>query len=70
MVAQDFEAVLKGKYPAKAHALRVLDILRQKAPKAGSGVFYLESTRTKLQEDNDSPEHFRYADTAPSCLGP
>ncbi|KAL3954558.1 hypothetical protein ACCO45_010121 [Purpureocillium lilacinum] len=59
MVAQDFEAVLKGKYPAKAHARRVLDILRQKAPKAGSGVFYLESTRTKLQEDNDSPEHFR-----------
>ncbi|UNI19347.1 Xaa-Pro dipeptidase [Purpureocillium takamizusanense] len=60
MVAQDFEAVLKGKYPAKAHARRVVDVLRPKAtPQVDSGVFYLESTRTKLQEDNDSAEHFR-----------
>lgn len=60
MVAQDFEAVLEGKYPAKAHARRVVDLLRSKMPDA-TGVLYLEGRRTKLQEDNDSPEHFRYA---------
>lgn len=58
MVAQDFEAVLKGKYPGKSHAKRVVDIIRSKAPSA-HGVLYLEGRMTKLQEDNDSPEHFR-----------
>ncbi|PHH92817.1 hypothetical protein CDD83_4726 [Cordyceps sp. RAO-2017] len=58
MVAQDFEAVLKGKYPAKAHARRVVDIIRQKMP-AADGVLYLEGRMTKMQEDSDSPEHFR-----------
>lgn len=59
MVAQDFEAVLKGKYPAKAHGKRVVDIIRRNTPGA-TGVLYLEGRMTKLQEDNDSPEHFRY----------
>ncbi|KAF4511641.1 hypothetical protein G6O67_003420 [Ophiocordyceps sinensis] len=58
MVAQDFEAVLKGKYPAKAHGKRVVDIIRRNTPGA-TGVLYLEGRMTKLQEDNDSPEHFR-----------
>ncbi|KAK5989670.1 putative Xaa-Pro aminopeptidase [Cladobotryum mycophilum] len=58
MVAQDFEAVLKGKYPGKSHAKRVIDLIREKNPNA-NGVLYLESRHTKLQEDNDSPEHFR-----------
>ncbi|KAI9166430.1 putative Xaa-Pro aminopeptidase [Paramyrothecium foliicola] len=54
----DFEAVLKGKYPAKAHAERVVQLIREKAPDA-TGVLYLEARMTKLLEDNDSPEHFR-----------
>ncbi|ODA76783.1 hypothetical protein RJ55_07298 [Drechmeria coniospora] len=58
MVAQDFEAVLRAKYPAKAHARRVVDILRRTVPDL-AGVIYLEGRQTKLQEDNDSPEHFR-----------
>ncbi|KAK1249657.1 hypothetical protein MKX08_009660 [Trichoderma sp. CBMAI-0020] len=58
MVAQDFEAVLKGKYPGKAHARRVVDLMRKKDPQA-SGVLYLEGRHTKLLEDNDSPEPFR-----------
>lgn len=58
MVAEDFEAVLKGKYPAKAHAKRVVDLIREKKPNA-SGVLYLEGRFEKLLEDNDSPEHFR-----------
>ncbi|KOS21780.1 putative Xaa-Pro aminopeptidase [Escovopsis weberi] len=58
MVAEDFEAVLSGKYPAKAHAKRVVELIRKQDPNA-SGVLYLESRHTKLLEDNDSPEHFR-----------
>ena len=50
--------VLKGKYPAKAHARRVVAYIREHV-KAESGVLYLEGRMTKLQEDNDSPEHFR-----------
>lgn len=59
MVAEDFEAVLKSKYPAKAHAKRVVELIRQKEVDA-TGVLYLESRQTKLIEDNDSPEPFRY----------
>ena len=58
MVAEDFETVLKGKYPGKSHAKRVVDIIRKKTPGA-NGVLYLEGRMTKMQEDNDSPEHFR-----------
>lgn len=49
---------LQGKYPAKAHARRVADYIRERVG-AESGVLYLEGRMTKLQEDNDSPEHFR-----------
>lgn len=58
MVAEDYEAVLQGKYPAKAHAKRVVDLIRQKIPDA-NGILYLESRHTKLLEDNDEPEPFR-----------
>ena len=58
MVAEDFENVLKGKYPAKQHAQRSVQQLRDAGVEA-NGVLYLEARHTKLQEDNDSPEHFR-----------
>ncbi|KAF4119422.1 hypothetical protein GMORB2_4941 [Geosmithia morbida] len=58
MVAENFEAVLKGKYPAKDHAKRVTELLREKVPGV-NGFIYLESTMTKMQEDNDSPVPFR-----------
>ncbi|KAG5918890.1 hypothetical protein E4U42_006712 [Claviceps africana] len=54
----NFEHVLKGKYPAKAHAKRVVEQIRKSKPDA-KGVIYLEARATKMQEDNDSPEHFR-----------
>ncbi|KAB5523120.1 peptidase M24, structural domain-containing protein [Coniochaeta sp. 2T2.1] len=54
----DYNTILKGKYPAKAHARRVVDYIRSKVPDA-TGVLYLESRMTKLLEDNDEPEHFR-----------
>ncbi len=56
----DFETTLQGKYPAKRHAQRVVEYIRSKVPGA-SGVLYLESRATKLLEDNDEPEPFRYA---------
>lgn len=54
----DYNTILKGKYPAKQHAKRVVDYIRSKVPDA-SGVLYLESRMTKLLEDNDEPEPFR-----------
>lgn len=59
MVAEDFEAVLKGKYPGKAHAKRVVQMLREKGA-ATDGILYLEGRHTKMIEDNDGPEPFRY----------
>jgi Xaa-Pro dipeptidase len=56
----DYDTILQGKYPAKRHAKRVVDYIRDKVPGA-TGVLYLESRMTKLLEDNDSPEPFRYA---------
>ncbi|KAF5004787.1 hypothetical protein FDECE_8726 [Fusarium decemcellulare] len=58
MVAEDFEAVLKAKYPAKSHAKRVVELIRNKVPDA-NGILYLEGRMTKLLEDNDEPEPFR-----------
>ncbi|KAF4782858.1 metallopeptidase family M24 [Colletotrichum scovillei] len=57
-MAQDYETVLKGKYPAKEHALRVADYVKSKVPNA-SGVLYVEGRMTKMLEDNDEPEPFR-----------
>ncbi|KAK4667736.1 uncharacterized protein QC764_001330 [Podospora pseudoanserina] len=57
-VAMDYNKILQGKYPAKQHAKRVSDYIRDKIPNA-TGVLYLEGRATKMIEDNDSEEHFR-----------
>ncbi|KAI1406062.1 peptidase M24, structural domain-containing protein [Hypoxylon fuscum] len=54
----DVEKVLSGKYPAKAHAKRVVDYIRSKIPDA-TGVLYLEGRADKLLEDSDEPVPFR-----------
>ena len=56
----DYDSILQDKYPAKRHAQRVVDHIRSKVPNA-TGVIYLESRMTKLLEDNDEAEPFRYA---------
>lgn len=56
----DYDTILQGKYPAKRHAKRVVDYIRTKVPDA-TGVLYVEGRMTKLLEDNDEPEPFRYA---------
>lgn len=52
------EGILTGKYPAKAHARRVVEYLRQNGFQ-GDGVLYLEAQKTKMIEDNDSEQPFR-----------
>lgn len=63
----DYETVLKGKYPAKSHALRVVDQVKSKVPDA-TGILYVEGRMTKLLEDNDEPEPFRYVSPSTSVM--
>lgn len=57
-MASSVDAILAGKYPAKAHARRVVDYIKKTKPDA-TGVLYLEGQKTRLIEDNDEPVHFR-----------
>ncbi len=54
----DIERVLAGKYPAKAHAKRVVDWMRETNPDL-NGVLYLEGQKTRMIEDNDGEAPFR-----------
>lgn len=56
----DVETVLAGKYPAKAHARRVVEYIKKTKPDV-QGVFYLEGQKTRMIEDNDGEMHFRQA---------
>lgn len=53
-----YEEVLKGKYPGKTHAKKVVEYIRSKIPNA-TGVIYVEAKKAKLHEDCDQEEHFR-----------
>lgn len=52
------ESVLKGKYPAKAHARRVVEYIKKVKPDV-NGLLYLEGQKTRMIEDNDEPQPFR-----------
>ncbi|KAI1631567.1 peptidase M24, structural domain-containing protein [Biscogniauxia mediterranea] len=58
MASIDVETILKGKYPAKAHAKRVVEYIRTKVPDA-TGVLYVEGQTEKMIEDCDEPVPFR-----------
>ncbi|MCJ1237317.1 hypothetical protein MMC14_005302 [Varicellaria rhodocarpa] len=51
------EKILKGKYPAKAHAVKVVDYLKKKSNV--HGVIYLEGQKTHMFEDSDEAMPFR-----------
>lgn len=53
------DAIIAGKYPAKAHARRVAQQLATNA-NGSPAVIYLEAQKTRLIEDNDEPMPFRY----------
>jgi len=51
-------SILAGKYPAKAHARRVIEYIKKSKPDA-QGVLYLEGQKTRMIEDNDEAQPFR-----------
>lgn len=53
-MAANVDAILAGKYPAKAHARNVAKYMKK-----ASGVIYLEGQKTTFNEDNDGEAHFR-----------
>ena len=53
------ESTLAGKYPAKAHARKVVEYIQSKHSNA-SGVIYLEGQKTRMIEDSDEAQPFRY----------
>ncbi|KAL8810717.1 MAG: hypothetical protein Q9200_002366 [Gallowayella weberi] len=53
------DSILKGKYPAKAHCIKVASYLQSKANASANSVIYLEGQQTILIEDNDEPRPFR-----------
>lgn len=52
------DTVLSGKYPAKAHARRVVEYIRTKLPSA-TGIIYLEGQYEQFYEDVDEEIPFR-----------
>ncbi|OWP07479.1 hypothetical protein B2J93_5008 [Marssonina coronariae] len=54
----DVETILAGKYPAKAHAKRVVEWMRKTDPDV-SGILFLEGQKTRMIEDSDSEAPFR-----------
>ncbi|PLB42400.1 aminopeptidase P family protein [Aspergillus candidus] len=52
------DAIIAGKYPAKAHARRVAQQLETHA-NGSPTVVYLEAQKTRMIEDNDEPMPFR-----------
>lgn len=62
----DVKTILAGKYPAKAHAKRVVEWMREKNHKV-NGVLYLEGQKTRMIEDNDGEAPFRFVVTC--CSG-
>jgi len=49
---------LQGKYPAKEHAKRVADWIKENGGES-KGLIYLEGQKMRLIEDNDEPVPFR-----------
>ncbi|KAE8151503.1 peptidase M24, structural domain-containing protein [Aspergillus avenaceus] len=52
------DAILAGKYPAKSHARRVAELLKEHEHDAPS-IIYLEAQKTRFIEDNDESMPFR-----------
>lgn len=61
MTSLNVQKILKGKYPAKEHAKRVVEWMQRNKNGDGeiSGVLYLEGQKTKMLEDNDEAAPFR-----------
>jgi hypothetical protein len=60
-IAENYDEVLKGKYPAKEHARKVAKWIIEKGGDK-NGTIYLEAQKQKLNEDNDGEAPFRCVD--------
>lgn len=58
-IAENYDEVLKGKYPAKEHARKVAKWLIERGGDK-NGTIYLEAQKQKLNEDNDGEAPFRF----------
>ena len=61
-IAENYEDVLKGKYPAKAHAKKVAEWIIEKGGDK-NGTIYLEAQKLKLNEvgvHSDAQVHNRH----------
>jgi Xaa-Pro dipeptidase len=56
---ESISSTIAGKYPARAHAERVVAYIRSKEPNA-NGTIYLEGQKTRMIEDSDAAQPFRY----------
>ena len=52
--------VLEGKYPARAHCAKVAAYLKEKTGNDGPSRIYLQGQKTRMIEDNDEPQPFRF----------
>jgi Xaa-Pro dipeptidase len=57
-IAENYEEVLKGKYPAKAHAKKVAEWIVEKGGDK-KGTIYLEAQKQKL---NEVSQHYHWVD--------
>lgn len=57
-IVENYEEILKGKYPAKEHARKVAKWIIEKGGDK-NGTIYLEAQKQKLNEDNDGEAPFR-----------
>ena len=57
-IAENYEEVLAGKYPAKENARKVAKWIIEKGGDK-NGTIYLEAQKQKLNEDNDGEAPFR-----------
>ena len=54
------DSILNGKYPAKAHCAKVAAYLKKTVKDDGPARIYLQGQKTRMIEDNDEPQPFRF----------
>ena len=56
----DTNSILNQKYPAKAHCEKVAAYLKSRSSHDGPTRIYLQGQKTRMIEDNDEPQPFRF----------
>lgn len=56
---KDYESILEGKYPAKAHCAKLTAYLKETVKDDSPARIYLQGQKTRMKEDNDETQPFR-----------